>query len=54
MSIDDFVNISELKKITHPKGDIYHALKSSENSYQGFGEAYFTNIHSGEIKGWNT
>lgn len=52
MTIDDFVNISELKKITNPKGDIYRALKSSEDSYQEFGEAYFTNIHSGEIKGW--
>lgn len=52
MSIDDFVSISELKKITNAKGDIYRALRKSEESYQGFGEAYFTNIHSGEIKGW--
>ena len=52
MSIDDFINISELKKIANPKGDIYRALKSSEDSYHEFGEAYFTNIHSGEIKGW--
>jgi dTDP-4-dehydrorhamnose 3,5-epimerase len=41
-----------LKKIQHPKGDIYHALKNNETSYVGFGEAYFTTIITGEIKGW--
>lgn len=52
MTINDFINVSELKKIANPKGSVYHALKSSEDSYKEFGEAYFTNIHSGEIKGW--
>ncbi len=52
MKLDDFVSIVELKKIANTKGDIYRALKSSEGSYHGFGEGYFTNIHSGEIKGW--
>ncbi|EKO3537302.1 WxcM-like domain-containing protein [Vibrio fluvialis] len=52
MKLDDLVSVSELKKITNTKGDIYRALKSSEDSYYGFGEGYFTNIHSGEIKGW--
>ncbi|MGF1721722.1 dTDP-4-dehydrorhamnose 3,5-epimerase [Vibrio kyushuensis] len=52
MKLDDFVNIVELKKIVNVKGDIYRALKSSEDSYHGFGEGYFTNIYSGEIKGW--
>jgi dTDP-4-dehydrorhamnose 3,5-epimerase len=36
----------------HPKGDILHALKISDNSYSGFGEAYFSIIHYNEIKGW--
>ncbi|ELI1840807.1 WxcM-like domain-containing protein [Vibrio fluvialis] len=52
MKVDDFVSIIELKKISNAKGDIYRALKSSEDSYHGFGEGYFTNIHSGDIKGW--
>ncbi|MCC2524562.1 dTDP-4-dehydrorhamnose 3,5-epimerase [Vibrio coralliilyticus] len=46
------MSIVELKKIANAKGDIYRALKSSEDSYHGFGEGYFTNIHAGEIKGW--
>lgn len=52
MAVDDFVSIVELKKIANAKGDIYRALKSSEDSYHGFGEGYFTNIHPGETKGW--
>ncbi|MEF1337767.1 dTDP-4-dehydrorhamnose 3,5-epimerase [Vibrio rotiferianus] len=52
MKLNDFVSLVELKKIANDKGDIYRALKSSENCYHGFGEGYFTNIHSGEIKGW--
>lgn len=52
MSIVEFVSISKLRKIKNPKGDIYRVLKSSEDSYQEFGEAYFTIIHPGEIKGW--
>lgn len=41
-----------LKQILHPKGNIYHGLKSSENSFKGFGEAYFTSIKAEETKGW--
>lgn len=44
--------ITELKQIKHPQGDVYHALKASEHSYAGFGEAYFTQIFEGETKGW--
>lgn len=46
------VIVSPLKKIHHPKGDIYHALRSDDECYSGFGEAYFTNIHEHECKGW--
>lgn len=48
----DGVIISTLKKITNPKGEILHAMKSSNIGYAGFGEAYFSTIYSGEIKGW--
>ena len=44
--------LTQLKKIYNPKGDIFHALKKSEDQYTSFGEAYFTSIHKGEIKGW--
>jgi dTDP-4-dehydrorhamnose 3,5-epimerase len=44
--------IEPLKKITHPKGDIYHALKASELSFVDFGEAYFSTVIHNEVKGW--
>lgn len=46
------LEVTEIKRIYNPKGDIYHALKSSEGTFTGFGEAYFTSILPGEIKGW--
>jgi len=46
------VDIYSLKHISVPKGDIYHALKSSDQGYKGFGEAYFSKIQPGAIKGW--
>jgi dTDP-4-dehydrorhamnose 3,5-epimerase len=46
------VELNRLKKIDNPKGDIFHALKSTENSFVGFGEAYFSSIKEKEIKGW--
>lgn len=45
-------SVVPLRVIAHPKGDIRHALKASEASFQGFGEAYFTTILSGQTKGW--
>jgi dTDP-4-dehydrorhamnose 3,5-epimerase len=48
----DGVQISSLKKISHPKGDIFHALKQTDDSYNGFGEAYFSFVSEGAIKGW--
>lgn len=46
------VSLHPLKHISVPKGDIYHALKSTDDGYCGFGEAYFSQIHHGEAKGW--
>ena len=45
--------LTPLKKITHPMGGIFHAMKESDVGYAGFGEAYFSTIKHGEIKGWN-
>jgi len=47
------VILTPLKKIHHPKGDIFHGMKSSDATFAGFGEAYFSTIKGGEIKGWN-
>jgi dTDP-4-dehydrorhamnose 3,5-epimerase len=46
------IEFTRLKKIDHPKGDLFHALKASEPSFKGFGEAYFTTVNVGETKGW--
>jgi dTDP-4-dehydrorhamnose 3,5-epimerase len=46
------VSISPLKIINTKGGDVLHALKSHEDHFQGFGEAYFSKIESGAIKAW--
>lgn len=48
----DGVILTPLKQIYNPKGDIFHAMKSSDNGFAGFGEAYFSTINQNEIKGW--
>lgn len=48
----DGVILSPLKRINHPKGEIFHAMKSSDIGFAGFGEAYFSSIKKGETKGW--
>ena len=47
------VILTHLKIIDHPKGNIFHGMKSSDAGFSGFGEAYFSTINKGEIKGWN-
>jgi dTDP-4-dehydrorhamnose 3,5-epimerase len=46
------VVLTPLKRIYHPQGDVYHALKSSDNGFHQFGEAYFSTVNFHEIKGW--
>ena len=46
------VILTPLKQIFHPKGDIFHGMKVSDKGYNGFAEAYFSTIHSGDIKSW--
>lgn len=46
------VSLHPLKHISVPKGDVFHALKCTDEGFTGFGEAYFTQIESGKAKGW--
>lgn len=46
------VELHPLKHISVPKGDVFHALKCTDVGFCGFGEAYFTQIESGKVKGW--
>jgi dTDP-4-dehydrorhamnose 3,5-epimerase len=48
----DGVTLTPLKQITHPKGNIFHAMKASDDGFSGFGEAYFSTVNQGEVKGW--
>ena len=41
-----------LKRIFLESGDVLHALRQSDDSFQGFGEAYFSIVHHRAIKGW--
>jgi dTDP-4-dehydrorhamnose 3,5-epimerase len=46
------VSLTPLNKILNEKGDIFHALKSTNETFISFGEAYFSNVNHGAIKGW--
>ncbi|MGJ0290671.1 WxcM-like domain-containing protein [Aliarcobacter cryaerophilus] len=48
----DGVILTQLKQIHHPKGDIFHGMKKSDEGFDGFGEAYFSTINQDDIKGW--
>ena len=52
LGIED-VFLTPLKKISHPKGDILHGMKRSDQGFVEFGEVYFSIAKFGEIKGWN-
>lgn len=41
-----------LKRIPVTSGDVLHGLKASADEYCGFGEAYFSCVLEGTIKGW--
>jgi len=41
-----------LRVIAVPGGDVMHAMKASDPGFQGFGEAYFSIVHRGTVKGW--
>jgi dTDP-4-dehydrorhamnose 3,5-epimerase len=46
------VAFTPLRRIAVPKGDVLHAIKATDDSYAGFGEAYFSMVDAGAVKGW--
>jgi dTDP-4-dehydrorhamnose 3,5-epimerase len=48
----DGVLISKQNIIPTPGGSVMHAMKSSDPGAKGFGEAYFSTVDPGFIKGW--
>lgn len=52
MDLIESVIVTPLKQIRNSKGDLFHIIKKSETTFEEFGEAYFTSINHGDIKGW--
>lgn len=48
----DGVKLHPMKHIVVPKGDIFHGIHCNDEGYVGFGEAYFSQIERGAVKGW--
>ncbi len=46
------VLLIDLKIIDHPKGNILHGMRNTDNGFHGFRDAYFSTINQGDIKGW--
>lgn len=44
--------LTPLHIISGENGDVLHALKSTEGSFTVFGEAYFSSVKTGRVKGW--
>ena len=44
--------IKPLKRINIEEGDVLHALKSSDDEFHGFKEAYFSTIKKSKVKAW--
>ncbi len=46
------LTLTPLKIVDLAGGNVMHAVKKSSDGFCGFGEAYFSMIKSGTIKGW--
>ena len=46
------VTLTPLKIIPGELGDVLHAMKRTEHSFHGFGEAYFSTVTKGAVKAW--
>lgn len=46
------IQVTPLKRIPVAGGDVLHALRRSDPGFNGFGEAYFSILNIGAIKGW--
>ena len=46
------VQLTSLKIINTPGGDVLHGMKNDDPGFAGFGEAYFSIVNPGTVKGW--
>lgn len=49
---DSRAYLTPLRSISTSGGAVKHALKCTEDSFNGFGEAYFSYVELGAVKGW--
>lgn len=52
ISLLDQIQVKPQQQISTAGGDVWHALKSTEDSFTGFGEAYFSWVEPRAIKAW--
>ena len=48
----DGVILTPLNIINTPGGNVMHAMKGSSPGFSKFGEAYFSQVHTGAVKAW--
>lgn len=46
------IKIIKLNQLKDERGAVFHYLKNTSECFNGFGEAYFSKVNSGIIKGW--
>ena len=46
------INVTLLKRISTPGGDVMHAMNHTDPGYLGFGEVYFSWVEAGVVKAW--
>lgn len=51
VTLNDII-LTPLARIPTPNGDVLHGMKQTEESFAGFGEAYFSWIDQGAVKAW--
>jgi len=46
------IRVTPLSRISVAGGDVLHAMKSTDEDFAGFGEAYFSTVGNGCVKAW--
>jgi len=48
----DGVKVTDQKIIRLSDGNVFHSMKSLDDDFNGFGEAYFSSINYGAVRAW--
>ena len=52
LGLSERVLLTRLRRIQTPRGAVLHGMKAVDPGYAGFGEAYFSMVDRGAVKGW--